>query len=85
MQDLTPLLSDYNRDNGATCFIPGSRKFMRQPTPGEDFCYGDQTQAEVLAKLAKREPLGDLGVTDPEGVVAVDAKKGSLVVWHGNT
>lgn len=85
MQDLTPLLSDYNRDNGALCFIPGSHKFMRPPTPGENLGYGDQTQAEVLAKLAKREPLGDLGVTDPEGVVAVDAKKGSLVVWHGNT
>ncbi len=28
-------LTDYNRENGSTCFWPGSQKFCRQPTPAE--------------------------------------------------
>lgn len=81
----TYLLSDYDRANGALCFVPGSHKLMRQPTLGENFGYGKQTQAEVMLKLKTGKPLGKLEVTEPAGVVAVEAKKGSLVVWHGNT
>jgi len=33
--NITWLLSDYNADNGATCFVPGSNRFGRPPEAGE--------------------------------------------------
>jgi ectoine hydroxylase-related dioxygenase (phytanoyl-CoA dioxygenase family) len=51
------VLTDYSRDNGSICFVPGSHRFCRHPLPGE--------------ALDDRVP--------------VDAKAGSIVVWHGHT
>ncbi len=79
----TYVLSDYTRDNGALCFVPGSHRFMRQPSPGENFNFG-MAMPNALAKIAKGE-LDDIVVTEPPGLVPIDAPKGSLVVWHGNT
>jgi hypothetical protein len=31
----TWLLTDYSRDDGALCFVPGSHQFARHPNPGE--------------------------------------------------
>lgn len=33
--NVTFALSDYTRDNGALCFVPGSHKHFRHPMPGE--------------------------------------------------
>ena len=55
----TWVLTDYSLDNGATCFIPGSHRWCRHPTPVESFEYGN--------------------------AVPVEAPKGSLLVWGGNT
>lgn len=57
MCNVSWLLSDYTRDNGALAFVPGSHRLRRNPREGE-------------------------GV---DAAVAVEAPKGSLVVWHGNT
>ena len=55
--NVTWLLSDYTKDNGALAFVPGSHRLCRQPLSGESVRH----------------------------VVPVEAPKGSLVVWHGNT
>ena len=90
----TYLLSDYTRDNGALCFVPGSHKLMRNPglaenfhelmrNPGlaENFSLGDLSQKEVGQKLK----AGELTIKSAPNAKAVEAKKGSLVIWHGNT
>jgi len=55
------LLTDFDRDNGSTVFVPGSHKSSRNPA-------GTETQ-----------------VDGNDRAVPVDAKAGSLVVFHGNT
>lgn len=55
--NLTWLLSDYTKDDGALAFVPGSHRFCRQPHP----------QEAVRA------------------AVPVEAPRGSMVIWHGNT
>jgi hypothetical protein len=42
--NITWLLSDYDADNGATCFVPGSNRFGRPPEAGE------MVDARVAAK-----------------------------------
>lgn len=78
----TYLLSDYSRENGALCFVPGSHRLMRDPRGGENFSYGGLTFVDALARVEAGEPVT---VTDAPEIVAVEAPKGSLVVWHGNT
>lgn len=55
----TILLTDYSVENGALCFMPGSHRWCRHPTPAERF--------------------------DFEKATPVEAPRGSLVVWGGNT
>lgn len=52
-------LTDYDSDNGATCFVAGSHKLCRHPTVQEAI---------------------DLSLFTP-----LQARAGSIVVWHGNT
>ena len=59
--NLTYVLTDMNKENGATAFVPGSHKWCRDPEPYES------------------------NPDDNPKAVAVEAKAGSLVVWHGNT
>ncbi|HLZ83051.1 MAG TPA: phytanoyl-CoA dioxygenase family protein [Caulobacteraceae bacterium] len=33
--NITYALTDYSRENGALCFVPGSHKYLRHPAPGE--------------------------------------------------
>ena len=81
----TYVLSDYTRDNGALCFVPGSHKLMRHPGPAENFSLGDGISGEELRrKFNAGESLADV-FKSPPNAKAVKAKKGSLVIWHGNT
>jgi hypothetical protein len=59
--NVTWLLSDYTRDHGCLCVVPGSHR-RNPPNPSED--HGDQS-------------------LDGESIVAIEAPKGSVVVWHG--
>jgi ectoine hydroxylase-related dioxygenase (phytanoyl-CoA dioxygenase family) len=80
------LLSDYDRDNGALCFVPGSQVAMRQPTDHENFRYEGMTTAEVMARVRRGERIPDqVAIHDAPGIVPIEAPMGSLVVWHGNT
>ena len=85
----TYLLSDYDRDNGALCFVPGSHKFMRPPEEHENFSYDGvspaQASAQIMTAHVRGDPLNELAVIDSPGIEVVEAEKGSLVVWHGNT
>jgi ectoine hydroxylase-related dioxygenase (phytanoyl-CoA dioxygenase family) len=87
------LLSDYSKENGATCFVPGSHKLMRQPTASENFrfekplseapnngLFGSQFEAQ-----ARRRAGEALEIVEPPKVVPIEAPKGSLLIWHGNT
>jgi ectoine hydroxylase-related dioxygenase (phytanoyl-CoA dioxygenase family) len=58
---------------------------MRQPNEEENFRYEGMTNAEVLAKVRKRERIGDVVVHAAPRTVPIEAPMGSLVVWHGNT
>lgn len=77
----TYLLTDYTREDGALCFVPGSHRLTRQPTMGENFASIREANGNFAG------PWGTApGVTDTApGAVPVEAPKGSLVVWHGNT
>ena len=81
----TYLLSDYNKENGALCFLPGSHKLMRQPTPGENFRITGKAFEQGLKAPPRPEDVADVEVTEAPNVVPIEAPKGSLVVWHGNT
>jgi hypothetical protein len=35
--NVTYVLTDYSRENGGLCFVPGSHRLMRQPTAAENF------------------------------------------------
>ena len=79
----TYLLSDYTRDNGALCMVPGSHKLMRNPGAGENFSLGDGISGkELVQKFNAGEPLAD-AIKSPPNAKVVEAKKGSLVIWHG--
>jgi hypothetical protein len=52
-------LTDYDGENGATCFVPGSHKLCRHPT------------AKEAIDFSLFKPL--------------QARAGSIIVWHGNT
>jgi ectoine hydroxylase-related dioxygenase (phytanoyl-CoA dioxygenase family) len=52
-------LTDYDAENGATCFVPGSHKLCRHPT------------AKEAVDFSLFTPL--------------EARAGSIIVWHGNT
>ncbi len=82
--NVTYLLSDYNRENGALCFVPGSHRMMRQPLPSENFDFGGIDPRTAMEEGA----LGDLDqmeIGEAPGIVPITAPAGSLVVWHGNT
>ena len=82
--NVTYLLSDYSRENGALCFVPGSHRAMRQPLPAENFGFGGLDPRAAMEEGA----LGDLDrveITQAPGIVPVEAPAGSLVIWHGNT
>ena len=59
--NLTYVLTDFNKENGSTAFVPGSHKWCRGP--------------ELYESDPDKNPKA----------VAVEAKAGSLIVWHGNT
>ena len=84
MCNATYLLSDYSRENGALCFVPGSHRAMRQPLASENFDFGRLDPRAAMEEGA----LGDLDlakITEAPNIVPVKALAGSLVVWHGNT
>ena len=76
------LLSDYSRENGALCFVPGSHRLQRNPLPEENFYLGGLDRPGAEAAVAAGEPLE---VRDPPGLHVVEAPAGSLAVWPGNT
>lgn len=78
----TYLLTDYDRDNGALCFVPGSHRLERNPLPAENFGFGGLDRAEAEAVLAEG---GSVEVSEPSNLAVVEAPAGSLVVWQGNT
>lgn len=80
--NVTLLLSDYDREGGALCFVPGSHRALRQPTLVENFHVPGMGQAELFEVLAGGE---DPGVVEPARAWPVEAPAGSLVCWHGNT
>lgn len=78
----TFLLTDYTRENGALCFVPGSHRLQRNPLPEENFHLGGLDRVSAEAAVASGEPLE---VRDPPGLHVVEAPAGSLAVWPGNT
>ncbi len=65
----TYVLTEFNRANGATAFVPGSHRWCRAPVGAEAIVGGE----------GGANPGGN------PGAVAVEAPPGSLVCWHGNT
>ena len=82
MFNATYVLTDYTRAGGSLCYVPGSHRLRRQPLPSEDFSYGGTSFTRAFGRVdAGEQVICD----DPPGVVAVEAPRGSLVVWHGHT
>ena len=75
-------LTDYTRENGGLCMLPGSHQLLRNPLPGENFDLGGLDRAAAEVAVAAGE---DVDVGDPPGVVAIEAEAGSIVAWNGNT
>lgn len=48
--NVTWLLTDYTKDDGALCFVPGSHQFARHPEPGEG----------VRERVAIEAPMGSI-------------------------
>lgn len=78
----TYLLTDYTRENGALCFMPGSHRLQRNPLPEENFNLGGLDRVSAEAAVAEGRHLE---VRDPPGLHVVEAPAGSLAVWPGNT
>jgi ectoine hydroxylase-related dioxygenase (phytanoyl-CoA dioxygenase family) len=76
------LLTDYDRENGALCFVPGSHQLQRHPLPGENFDLGGLDRAGAERELARGCAVD---VREPAGLDIIEAPAGSLVVWPGNT
>jgi hypothetical protein len=45
--NVTTILTDYDRDNGALCFVPGSHRWCRHPTPSERLDFGRAVPVEA--------------------------------------
>lgn len=75
-------LTDYTRENGGLCMLPGSHQLLRNPLPAENFGLGGLDRAEAEVAVAAGE---DITVEDPPGVVPIEAEAGSIVAWSGNT
>ena len=65
---------------------------MRQPGTAENFSFGDGISAskgkaleEVRRKIKAGESLADVTMKSAPNAKAVEAKKGSLAIWYGNT
>lgn len=78
----TYVLTDYSRETGALCFVPGSHRLQRHPLPEENFYLGGLDRAGAEAAIAAGRPVQ---IEDPPDLVVVEAPAGSLVVWPGNT
>jgi hypothetical protein len=78
----TYLLTHYTRDGGALCYVPGSHRRNRQPTPAEDFTFGSGTFLDALSKVKDGHTVA---CEPPADAVAVEAPRGSVVIWYGNT
>ncbi|HEX9889886.1 MAG TPA: phytanoyl-CoA dioxygenase family protein [Nitriliruptorales bacterium] len=76
------LLTDYSRENGALCFVPGSHRAQRQPIAAENWLVDGGPVIDAVEKVKRGE---DVAITVPPNVVPVEAPAGSMVVWHGNT
>ncbi len=77
----TWVLSDYTKQNGSLCLVPGSHRANRQPSLGENFATFQSANGNLAGDWGT-EP----GVVDEApGAIAIEAARGSLVVWHGNT
>ncbi len=76
------VLTDYSRENGCLCMLPGSHQLLRNPLPGENFGLGgmDRAEAEIAVAAGKK-----IAVEDPPGIVPIEAEAGSIVAWSGNT
>ena len=48
----TYVLTEFNRENGATAFVPGSHKFQRQPREEERFLTGQNANSNAVASEA---------------------------------
>ncbi|HEY1974110.1 MAG TPA: phytanoyl-CoA dioxygenase family protein [Pseudonocardia sp.] len=49
--NFTWLLTDYSRENGATCFVPGSHRYARHPEPGEGVAEREAAEAPAGSML----------------------------------
>ena len=76
------LLTDYDREKGALCFVPGSHQLQRHPLAGENFDLGGLDRASAERELAQGRAVD---VCEPVDLDVVEAPAGSLVVWPGNT
>jgi len=81
--NITYVLSEYGREQGGLCFVPGSHKQMRQPTSAENFT--SRGGGSLSAALAAAENGEVVQFEDPPNAVPVEASAGSIVAWHGNT
>ena len=78
----TYLLTDYTRENGALCFIPGSHRLQRHPLPEENFDLDGLNRPQAEAAVAQGRHLR---IRNPPDLAVVEAPAGSLAVWPGNT
>ena len=76
----TYLLTDYTRENGALCFVPGSHRLQRNPLPEENFYLDGLDRVSAAAAVAAGRPLE---VRDAPGLAVVEAPAGSLAGLAG--
>ena len=78
-------LTPYSREAGALAMVPGSHRWLRQPTAHENFTPVNMTGGEVAARMREGESIDEVVWRDPPGAVSMDLAPGDAVVWHGNT
>lgn len=75
-------LTEYRRETGGVCIVPGSHRLLRNPLPEENFHLDGHNRVEAEQVILSG---GRVKVEDPPGVAVVEAPAGSIVVWSGNT